>query len=75
MLYPFGQVNLVDHFDNHWVTCFQESAETILGIKADELGDLRENVSKNMRLTVCVFNFKKKAGKLVLANKLGHQYE
>ncbi|CAG5127182.1 unnamed protein product [Candidula unifasciata] len=35
-------VNLADHTDNQWVTCFQESAESMLGIKADELGALRE---------------------------------
>ncbi|KAK7474490.1 hypothetical protein BaRGS_00034244 [Batillaria attramentaria] len=35
--------NLADHTDNQWITCFQESAETLLGVKADELGDMREN--------------------------------
>ncbi|XP_041348869.1 replication protein A 70 kDa DNA-binding subunit-like [Gigantopelta aegis] len=34
--------NLADFADNQWVTCFQESAETLLGHKADELGHLRE---------------------------------
>jgi len=39
------QVNLADFTDNHWVTCFQETAEQILGKKADELGELKDNVS------------------------------
>lgn len=34
--------NLADHSDNQWVTCFQESAEALLGISADELGSMRE---------------------------------
>lgn len=34
--------NVADHTDNQWITCFQESAEALLGIKADELGSLRE---------------------------------
>lgn len=36
-------VNIADHTDNQWVTCFQESAESVLGTKADELGSLRES--------------------------------
>ncbi|XP_052800689.1 replication protein A 70 kDa DNA-binding subunit-like [Mya arenaria] len=35
-------VNLADHTGNQWVTCFQESAEIVLGIKADDLGNLKE---------------------------------
>ncbi|ELU09821.1 hypothetical protein CAPTEDRAFT_172916 [Capitella teleta] len=33
--------NVADFSDNQWVTCFQESAENVLGISADELGKLR----------------------------------
>ena len=40
------QVNLADFTDNHWVTCFQDTAEQILGKKADELGELKEQVSQ-----------------------------
>lgn len=36
-------MNLADFTDNQWVTCFQETAEQILGMKADEIGKLREN--------------------------------
>jgi len=42
-----SQVNLADFTDNHWVTCFQETAECILGKKADDLGELKQNVSTN----------------------------
>nr|KAG5690193.1 hypothetical protein BaRGS_016584 [Batillaria attramentaria] len=45
--------NLADHTDNQWITCFQESAETLLGVKADELGDMRENEESRLK-TVCV---------------------
>ena len=34
--------NVADHTDNQWITCFQDSAEGMLGMKADELGHLRE---------------------------------
>jgi replication factor A1 len=33
-------INVVDMTDNQWVQCFQEQGEDILGIKAQELGDL-----------------------------------
>ncbi|XP_077579422.1 replication protein A 70 kDa DNA-binding subunit isoform X2 [Stigmatopora nigra] len=36
-------VNISDHSDNQWVTCFQESAETILGQNAAYLGQLKES--------------------------------
>ncbi|PVD31676.1 hypothetical protein C0Q70_07094 [Pomacea canaliculata] len=35
--------NLADFSDNQWITSFQESAEAMLGIKADDLGNLRES--------------------------------
>ncbi|KAJ8347664.1 hypothetical protein SKAU_G00262530 [Synaphobranchus kaupii] len=35
--------NIADCGDNQWVTCFQESAETILGRDADYLGKLKES--------------------------------
>ncbi|KAM9729624.1 replication protein A 70 kDa DNA-binding subunit-like [Menidia menidia] len=34
--------NLADVGDNQWVTCFQETAETLLGQSAETLGRLRE---------------------------------
>jgi hypothetical protein len=44
------KINLADYADSAWATCFQETAETILGIKADDLGELKNSVSS--------FNFK-----------------
>nr|XP_049598711.1 replication protein A 70 kDa DNA-binding subunit isoform X2 [Syngnathus scovelli] len=35
-------VNLADFGDNMWATCFQETAETLLGISAEELGHLKD---------------------------------
>jgi len=34
--------NIADHSDNTWATCFQESAEGLLQIKANDLGAMRE---------------------------------
>ena len=36
---------MADHTENQWVTCFQESAEALLGVSANELGDWKTNVS------------------------------
>lgn len=35
--------NIADYGDNQWVTCFQESAEAILGQSASYLGQLKES--------------------------------
>ncbi|XP_058491001.1 replication protein A 70 kDa DNA-binding subunit [Solea solea] len=35
--------NIADHCDNQWVTCFQESAEAILGQNAAYLGQLKDS--------------------------------
>uniref|UniRef100_A0A8C6KEK4 Replication protein A subunit n=1 Tax=Nothobranchius furzeri TaxID=105023 RepID=A0A8C6KEK4_NOTFU len=35
--------NIADYTDNQWVTCFQESAEAILGQNAAYLGQLRDS--------------------------------
>ena len=43
------QANIADYGDNQWVTCFQESAEAILGQNAGYLGQLKESVSKHWR--------------------------
>ncbi|XP_056140297.1 replication protein A 70 kDa DNA-binding subunit-like [Lampris incognitus] len=34
--------NIADYEDNQWVTCFQETAEVLLGHNAETLGHLRE---------------------------------
>lgn len=36
------QANLADFSDNQWITCFQDTAEAILGKSADEIGQLRD---------------------------------
>ncbi|KAK1157530.1 replication protein A 70 kDa DNA-binding subunit-like [Acipenser oxyrinchus oxyrinchus] len=35
--------NIADFSDNQWVTCFQESAEAMLGKSGDYLGELRDS--------------------------------
>lgn len=42
------QANIADYGDNQWVTCFQESAEAILGQNAAYLGQLKESVSLSL---------------------------
>ncbi|XP_077448560.1 replication protein A 70 kDa DNA-binding subunit-like isoform X2 [Stigmatopora argus] len=37
-------VNLADFGDNTWATCFQDTAENLLGLTAEELGGLRDTV-------------------------------
>lgn len=37
-----SQANLADFGDNQWVTCFQETAEVLLGHSAETLGQLRD---------------------------------
>lgn len=51
-IFPPTQINVADFQDNQWVTCFQESAETILGQNAAYLGELKEKVSRLM-LLIC----------------------
>jgi len=34
------QMNMADPTDNQWCSCFQETAEKVLGVKAEELGRL-----------------------------------
>ena len=34
--------NLADFSDNQWITCFQETAEAVLGMSADEIVQLKE---------------------------------
>ncbi|XP_053362671.1 replication protein A 70 kDa DNA-binding subunit [Clarias gariepinus] len=35
--------NIADFGDNQWVTCFQDSAETLLGQKSDYIGQLKDS--------------------------------
>ena len=52
------QTNLADFTGNHWVTCFQETAELLLKITADELGQMRDSVSKTRCFVLFCFFFK-----------------
>lgn len=36
-------MNIVDATGSRWITAFNEDAEKILGVSAQELGELREN--------------------------------
>ena len=53
----FFQVNVADFTDYQWATCFQETAETILGIKTDALGDLKSSVSLILLANLPVSSF------------------
>ncbi len=39
------KLNIADHTESQWITCFQETAEAILDMKADELGSLKHKVN------------------------------
>lgn len=41
-----SQANLADYGDNQWVTCFQETAEVLLGHSSETLGQLKDTVRK-----------------------------
>ena len=38
---------MADFADSNWATCFQETAETILDIRTEELGELKNSVILN----------------------------
>jgi replication factor A1 len=50
-------INLADAYDSTWATCFQETAELILGIKANDLGELKTTGSPKFDeyFSECVF--------------------
>jgi replication factor A1 len=57
---------MADFTDSSWATCFQESAEMILGVTANELGAMKdsEQTRYDEVFTNCVFqefNFKLRA--------------
>lgn len=59
-------INLADYSDSCWATCFQETSELILGINADDLGELKStnNPKYDEYFSECVFkefNFKLRA--------------
>lgn len=52
-----SQANLADFGDNQWVTCFQETAEALLGHSAETLGHLRDTVRHIGGQENCLCNF------------------
>lgn len=38
------QLNIADHTDAQWITCFQESSEMVLGMPADNIGEYKQSV-------------------------------
>lgn len=38
-------INIADFSESNWATCFQETAETILGLDANRLGELKNTVN------------------------------
>lgn len=50
--------NLADFSDNQWITCFQETAEAVLGKGADEIGQLKENDVSSYDRMFAEANFK-----------------
>lgn len=51
-------VNLADHTGNQWVTCFQDSAECILNVKADDLGNMKDTNEAQFDQVFTEANFK-----------------
>ncbi|XP_006863517.1 PREDICTED: replication protein A 70 kDa DNA-binding subunit [Chrysochloris asiatica] len=51
-------VNIADFLENQWVTCFQESAEAILGQNAAYLGELKEKNEQAFEETFQNANFR-----------------
>ena len=64
-------VNLGDHSGSHWITCFQESGEKLMGVSSQILGELLENREMNQidakanaaNFKTCVFRLKAKMEK------------
>ncbi|CAL4092641.1 unnamed protein product [Meganyctiphanes norvegica] len=50
--------NLADATDNNWVTIFNDQVETLLGITANELGEMRESDSDKFEKVFSDANFK-----------------
>lgn len=51
-------ISLADFTENQWVTCFQEAAEAILGVTAQELGSLKETDEDKFNEVLAEANFK-----------------
>ncbi|KFM74172.1 Replication protein A DNA-binding subunit, partial [Stegodyphus mimosarum] len=51
-------ISVADFTENQWVTCFQEAAECILSITAEELGSLKESDEERYNEVLTDANFK-----------------
>ncbi|CAL1288199.1 unnamed protein product [Larinioides sclopetarius] len=51
-------VSVADFTENQWVTCFQEAAENILGVNAQELGTYKETDEERYNEILTDANFK-----------------
>lgn len=40
--FPYPQINTADYSGSQWLTCFQETAMEVLGISAEQLGEMKE---------------------------------
>ncbi|XP_037089314.1 replication protein A 70 kDa DNA-binding subunit-like [Pollicipes pollicipes] len=52
------QMNVADMTGNQWVTAFQETAESVMGVSADELGRLRDSDMEAFMQVFSRANFK-----------------
>ena len=46
LFFFFSKANIADYTDSSWITSFQDSSELMLGISADDLGQLKNTVKK-----------------------------
>ncbi|KAG8180228.1 hypothetical protein JTE90_016216, partial [Oedothorax gibbosus] len=57
-------LSVADNTENQWVTCFQEAAEAILGVTAQELGSHKETDENRYNEVLAEANFKSYVFKL-----------
>jgi hypothetical protein len=44
LLFAIHKINIGDFTESNWTTCFQETAEVILGKSSEEVGNLKNSV-------------------------------
>ena len=50
-------MNIADETDSYYVTCFNEEAEKILGVSAEDVGNFVQSQVQYMRFTVTLYRF------------------
>ena len=75
------QINTADHSGSQWLTCFQETASEVLGISAEDLGQLREtdeqaydDVFQKANFKEYVFRVRAKVDTFNVRDSMGHMY-